>query len=152
RPWVAVLGGGVAALIVLGLWYGLELWHVEKEKRMGRREVPRQAPSEQIRQVLTEVRVVLPGAQAMLGFQLLVVLTDEFGRLSSAEKWIHFAGLFMTLLAVALLVTPAAWPRIVEHGEETTRFHRFAGAMVLAALPPLGLGVVGDLYVILAHL
>lgn len=33
--------------------------------------------------VLTEARVVLPGAQALLGFQLAIVLTNGFQQLSS---------------------------------------------------------------------
>jgi hypothetical protein len=31
-----------------------------------------------IEQMLTEARVILPGAQALLGFQLAIVLTDTF--------------------------------------------------------------------------
>jgi hypothetical protein len=38
--------------------------------------------------------------------------------------------------------------RIVEHGENTEHFHRFAGAMLLAALVPLALRICGDFYVV----
>ena len=33
-------------------------------------------------------------------------------------------------------------------GEDSERLHRFSTAMVLAALVPLGLGMVGDVYVV----
>jgi hypothetical protein len=35
-----------------------------------------------IRHVLTEARVVLPGTQALLGFQLTVILTESFEKLA----------------------------------------------------------------------
>ena len=35
----------------------------------------------QIDQMLTEARTILPGAQALLGFQLTVFLTESFERL-----------------------------------------------------------------------
>jgi hypothetical protein len=85
--------------------------------------------------VLTEVRVVLPGAQALLGFQFAATLTDGFDRLPQAMKLIHFA-------------TPAAWHRLVERGELTERFHRFASWMVVSAMVPLALGLCGDLFVV----
>ena len=40
--------------------------------------------------------------------------------------------------------------RIVEHGENTEHFHRFAGAMLLAALVSLALGICGDFYVVMS--
>jgi hypothetical protein len=49
---------------------------------------------------------------------------------------------------MVLLITPAAFHRIVEEGEETERFHRFASGMLLTALVPLALGVSGALFVV----
>lgn len=43
---------------------------------------------------------------------------------------------------------PAAYHRIVERGEETSRFHRFASRLLVAAMIPLALGISGDLFVI----
>ena len=53
--------------------------------------------SEKINYVLTEARVVLPGAQALLGFQLAIVLTSAFAELSHMSKTIHL----MALLSIA---------------------------------------------------
>jgi hypothetical protein len=49
---------------------------------------------------------------------------------------------------VVLLMAPAAYHRLAEHGEETGRFHRVASRFVLAALAPLALGIAGDLAVV----
>jgi Family of unknown function (DUF6328) len=49
--------------------------------------------TEKIKEVLIEARIVLPGAQALLGFQFLIVLTQRFGELARSSKHIHFASL-----------------------------------------------------------
>jgi hypothetical protein len=53
-------------------------------------------------------------------------------------------------MTIVFLMAPAAFHRIVERGEDTERLHRFASAMVLAAMVPLALGIAGDFYIVLA--
>jgi hypothetical protein len=101
-----------------------------------------------IKQVLTEARVVLPGAQALLGFQLAAMLTDTFERLPRTSQYVHLASLGLVAICIVLLMAPAAFHRIVEQGEDTERLHRFASAMVLSALVPLGFAVSADFYVV----
>lgn len=149
----AALAAGLAAgAAALAFWYGIEL--VARAARKEEKQVPpkpeKASVSDKIRHVLTEARVVLPGAQALLGFQLMTTLMLAFDKLPSTMKWIHFASLGFMALAIVLLITPAAWHRIVERGEETERFHRFASAMVVAALVPLALSMAGDFFVV-AH-
>jgi hypothetical protein len=65
-----------------------------------------------IEHMLTEARVVLPGAQALFGFQLSIVLTRSFAELSAAARAIHAASLCLVALAIILLMAPAAYHRI----------------------------------------
>jgi hypothetical protein len=104
--------------------------------------------TDKIRHVLTEARVILPGAQALLGFQFATMLMNGFDELPGSSKGVHLIALALVVLSIVLLMAPAAYHRIVERGEETERFHRFASAMVLAATVPLALGLAGDLYVV----
>jgi hypothetical protein len=53
---------------------------------------------------LTEARVVLPGAQALLGFQLAIVLTQAFAELPSSLKLTHGLALALIAIATALLI------------------------------------------------
>ena len=103
---------------------------------------------DKLNEALTELRVVVPGVQALLGFQFAVMLTEEFNRLPGPTKWIHLVSLALIAVSAVLLMTPAAYHRIVERGEETERLHRFGTRMVLAAMIPLGLGVSGDFFVV----
>jgi hypothetical protein len=161
--WKAGAAAGLfGALVAATFWYGLEFYmrreradeigEAKKESEMeeekdseGGKETKLSA---KIQHVLTECRVVLPGVQALLGFQFIVILTESFDKLSSSSKYVHLAALGLNALAIVLLITPAAYHRMVEHGEETEHFHRFASKILIAALVPLALGMAGDVYVV----
>src|SRR5207237_672241 len=102
-----------------------------------------------IKQVLTEARVILPGAQALLGFQFAAILMDAFEKLPRSSQYVHLASLGLIAANIVLLMAPAAFHRIVEDGQDTERLHHFSSAMVLCALVPLALGIAGDSYVVL---
>lgn len=149
---MASLAAAAASLVALGCWYVLPMLARARGPRAGGDSMDRHPAAtplkDRIRHVLTEARVVLPGAQALLGFQLAAVLTESFERLPIGSKMVHLASLGLIALTTVLLMTPAAWHRIVERGEETERFHRLASRLVLAATVPLALGLAGDVFVI----
>jgi hypothetical protein len=97
--------------------------------------------------MLTEARVLLPGVQALLGFQLAVMLTDGFGTLPFALKLVHALALGSIALSVILLMAPAAFHRISFGGANTEEFNRLGSALVITAAVPLAIGIAGDLYV-----
>lgn len=155
-------GLAVAALMTLTalfFWYGLEIWRrterapeIREEQMKSERE---DAAGEggtkikdKIEQVLTETRVVLPGAQALLGFQFATMLVEGFDKLPASSRYVHLASLALMSLAVIFLMTPAAYHRLVERGEDTEHFHRFTSRMLIAAMIPLALGMCGDLFVV----
>lgn len=102
-----------------------------------------------ISHVLTETRLVLPGAQALLGFQFITFLTRSFEALPEHMQRLHLWSLVSIAVSVTLLVAPAAYHRIVERGEDTEHFYRYASRMVVLATLPLGLGIAADVYLVL---
>ena len=166
---VGALAGVFASFAALFFWYGLEAVprggggrvRATARKEEGELEIFDMRPEgergkkgeggevrDKIKHVLTEARMALPGAQALLGFQLIAVLMESFDRLPASSKYVHLASLVCIALSIVLLMTPAAYHRIVEKGEETEHFHRFAGRLVVAALVPLALGICGGVYVV----
>jgi hypothetical protein len=143
----AILGAGFAAL-ALAAWFGAELLLRPAQRPEDIMPDKPDTPIDtRVEHMLTEARVLLPGAQALLGFQLAVMLTEAFGNLLASSKIIHVAALCCISVAVILLMAPAAFHRITFGGRNTERFHRLGSALVVAAAVPLGGGIVGDLYV-----
>jgi len=144
----AMVGAG-GFLCALALWCGWPLLH----RRHTTPELDRYDGSDiasKIEHALTEARMVLPGAQALLGFQFLSFFAAGFIELPRTSRLIHFSGLLFVSLACILLIAPAAFHRIAEQGQPTTRFYHYASRMVQASLVPLALGMSADLYVVVA--
>jgi hypothetical protein len=144
---VTGLFAGLALLpfeISLGLEFAMK-WSIGTTP-MREQEKPTPLPTK-VDQMLTEARVIIPGGQALLGFQLTVTLTRAFEQLPAHDKLLHVAALCCVALAVILLMTPAALHRITFAGEDTQTFFRMGSAFVIAAPIPLALGIAGDLYV-----
>lgn len=105
-----------------------------------------------IDQMLTEARIVIPGAQALLGFQLLVALNTVFARLPASSQIVHALSLGCVALSLLLLVAPAAFHRLAFQGEDAEPVFRVGSGFVNAALLPLALGISGDIYVAIARI
>ena len=99
--------------------------------------------------ILDEARMVLPGIQALLGFQLIAVFNRAFSEnLSTNEQHVHLLAIFSSLCAIALLLTPAAIHRQSEPDGISKEFAGIAGRLVAAGLIPLMLSVTLDWYVV----
>lgn len=141
------LGIGATAVALL-LWFGVPL--MQRKTQRSEEERDEKVPlAEKISELMTESRIVLPGAQALLGFQLAAYLTEGFDKLSDTAKTVHTASLVCIALTMILLMTPAPFHRLGENGENTERFDKIGVAFVLASLVPLSLGLAGELYVVL---
>jgi hypothetical protein len=105
-----------------------------------------------IEQMLTEARVILPGAQALFGFQLAIVLTQAFEKLPDTSRLVHAVSLGLVAFAVMLLMAPAAYHRIVYAGEDSQDMHRVGSAMITVATAPLAFGLAGDIYVVIGKI
>ena len=105
-----------------------------------------------IEQMLIEARVILPGAQALLGFQLTIMMMQSFDRIPASSKLVHLIALCLVTLSVILLMVPAAYHRLVYFGEDTSEFYRVGSLAVTAATVPLALGIASDVYVVVAKI
>ena len=99
----------------------------------------------EIEQVLEEARMVLPGIQALFGFQLIVVFNDRFGQsLGDAGKRLHLAALVLTAIAIGLIMAPAAYHRQAERGRVSRYFANYASLLVTLAMAPLSIALAMD--------
>jgi hypothetical protein len=146
---VTAITVGVASAAFAGFsWFGLA-WLIEDKRIENMTAESGPTPlSTKIEQMLTEARVIIPGCQALLGFQLVVMLTHAFDELPSDAKIMHAAGLCCVTIATILLMTPAALHRQSFGGNDSELFLRLGSAFVIAGPLPLALGIAADVYVV----
>lgn len=142
----------------LFFWYGLEAIHARtkghqiraraRTESMAKQKHPSPTLEEKIQHALTDTRVVLPGAQALLGFQLVGVLLGGFEVLPASSQYVHMVSLMLVTLSTILLMMPAAYHRLVEQGEPSEHFYRLVKIAVLWAMVPLGAGTCGDFFIV----
>lgn len=82
--WFTGVVSGAALTLVSGVaWFGLEMFHREKAAMPASNATPL---ATKVEQVLTEARVIIPGAQALFGFQFIAMLTAGFDELPQGSK------------------------------------------------------------------
>lgn len=140
----AAAASGVAILAAFILWYGIEL--MSKTPSAPGREEPTPL-KDQVADLLTETRIVLPGVQALLGIQFLAYLTEAFDKIPAPAKSAHTVALFLLLTAMILLMTPAPFHRLAEDGRETQRIRRVAQRCIVGGLIAIGGAFAADLFV-----
>jgi hypothetical protein len=101
------------------------------------------------RHLLEECRMVLPGIQALFGFQLIAVFNDGFSKkLSPGEQELHLAAIVLVVFAVALVMAPAAIHRQTQQREVSERFIWLSSRLLLASMFPLAVALGLDIYLI----
>jgi Family of unknown function (DUF6328) len=75
-------------------------------------ETPNQRLSREHNELLQELRSLIPGAQVLFGFLLVVQFTDQFGRLGNTQRYVHYGTLVCTAIALVLFLAPAAHHRL----------------------------------------
>jgi hypothetical protein len=143
-----VIGGLGFGAVAATAWFGFEyLIGLAREKRsMGTAQTPL---GTRIEQVLTEARLIIPGGQALFGFQFVAMLTTGFDRLPQGSKIAHAAALGLIAINVVLVMMPAAVHRLSYGGEDSKEFLRIASALVVTAPLFLAAGIATETYVVL---
>lgn len=111
-------------------------------------QVHRETLEEEATHVTDEARMLLPGVQAVLGFQLIAVFNQRFQEFSAGEQVIHLAAFLLMALAMGLVMTPAAYHRQVERGCVSRRFIDLSSTLLTLAMMPLIAGVCLDTYLV----
>jgi hypothetical protein len=99
--------------------------------------------------LLEECRTILPGIQALFGFQLIAVFSPGFDeKLAFAEQVFHLAAMVLVAVAVTLIMTPAAYHRQTGPMKVDAAFIWVASHAVLWAMVALMLGLTLEFYIV----
>jgi hypothetical protein len=84
-------------------------------------EVERKILKVEMTNIIEEASVVLPGIQALFGFQTIAVFGERFEQLPASGTWSHLVSLALIAFSIALIMTLAAHHRLanfVRHSKQ----------------------------------
>jgi Family of unknown function (DUF6328) len=96
---------------------------------------------EKVNIALAETRMLILGAQILLGFQFRGVFSDGYEQLPTHVRYLDGLALALMICVVGLLITPGPYHRIVEDGEDSEHLHRLATVIAELALFPFALAL-----------
>jgi uncharacterized protein DUF6328 len=99
--------------------------------------------------VLDESRMILPGIQALFGFQLIVVFSTTFTeKLNPFEQRLHLIAILLVVLATMIILTQAMFHRQTGEKEVAEEFIRIASRLLLLSMFPIVSSISIEVYLI----
>lgn len=115
-------------------------------KQDAKEELPLSKAAEYL---IEECRMILPGIQALFGFQLVVVFNATFAeKLTLFEQRLHLVAIASIGLAIIIIMTPAAYHRQTGPQDITQRFINLSTRLMLFSMVPLAFSICVELYLI----
>ncbi|MEX0664682.1 MAG: DUF6328 family protein [Acidimicrobiia bacterium] len=114
---------------------------------MSQKAPNREEQRERYRELLEELRTVMPGAQVLLAFLLTVPFATKFHRLDDVGRNTYAGVVFCAALATILFMTPAAYHRVARRQDRAERLD-FAIRIVILGMALLALAIGGAIFVV----
>jgi len=111
-------------------------------------ETSKQKTDRQLIELLNELRVVLPGAQVLLGFLLTVPFATRFGQVSHHDRVALFICLLFTAVGTILLMAPSVYHRLRWEQGGKQDVVEVAHVMFLAGTASLAFGIAVALFLV----
>jgi hypothetical protein len=95
-----------------------------------------------------EARMVLPGIQALFGFQLIAVFNRPFYDLAPSDRLLHLVALVLIAISAGLIMAPASYRRLAEPTRITRHWIGLAARAITWAMAALMVGIGIDVYLV----
>ncbi len=102
-------------------------------------EVP---PPGSLTDMLNEMRVLLPGAQTLTAFLIILPFNSGFQEISNSERWVYVVTFLCSLVSLLLFAAPAAHHRLERPLIDREEFKNFATRFIIAGLVFLSIALV----------
>lgn len=117
-------------------------------RALHRGEIQDESLKDEARTIHEEARMVLPGIQALFGFQLIAVFNRSFFDLDEFDRMLHLGSLILVAVSIGLIMAPAAYHRLAETGRVSTRWIKLASLYIASAMATLMIAVGLDIYIV----
>lgn len=92
--------------------------------------------------MLSEMRILLPGAQMLSAFLIILPFNAGFAHIDHTEKLLFLATFFLSLTSLVLLSAPAIQHRLMRPLKDRARFKRVATKQIVAGSFTLAVALV----------
>jgi Family of unknown function (DUF6328) len=99
-------------------------------------------------ELLEELRALIPGAQVLFGFLLAIRFTSPFTDLNAVQRYVYYATLLATAVALVLLLAPSAYHRLRFREGDKDVMVRKGNREAIAGTGAIALAFTGVLYLI----
>jgi hypothetical protein len=113
-----------------------------------RRETDIERLDRNLMELLTELRVALPGVQVLFAFLLVVPFNPGFNRVTPFQEKVYFGTLLCAAAASAFLIAPSMHHRLVFRQRAKDHLVRTAHWMAIVGLSFLALAIIGVLLLV----
>lgn len=103
------------------------------------------------RELLAELRTIIPGAQVLLAFLLTVPFASRFEQVDQLGKVVFTVSLMAIAAAVVLFLAPAAYHRLAPRSDRLGRL-RFGVRVALVGMALVGLSIASAVFVVVRFL
>lgn len=102
----------------------------------------------ELNELLQELRSLIPGAEVLFGFLLAISFTGEFEKLGNLERYVYYATLVATGLALVLYLAPAAHHRLRFREGDKDYLLRKANREVILGTVASSLALTGVIFLV----
>ncbi len=92
--------------------------------------------------LLSELRVLLPGTQTLTAFLVILPFNGGFSEIRNEGKWVFVVTFLCSILALVLFTAPAAQHRLQRPLRDREAFKATATRFIIAGLVPLSIALV----------
>ena len=99
-------------------------------------------------ELLNELRVVLPGVQALFAFLLIVPFNDRFAGVTGRERTVYVVALLASAIACVLLATAPAFHRLRFRRHDKAQLLRVGNRCTIAGMVALAVSMVAAVFLV----
>jgi uncharacterized protein DUF6328 len=99
-------------------------------------------------ELLQELRSLIPGAEVLLGFLLAISFTEQFGNLTNGQRYVYYATLLSTAIAIVCFLAPAAHHRLRFRAGDKEHLLRKGNREAIAGTVAVSTALTGVVYLV----
>jgi predicted membrane channel-forming protein YqfA (hemolysin III family) len=93
-------------------------------------------------ELLNEIRIVLPGAQVLFAFLLIVPFNSSWTATTRSERTLYYLALFATLVSTTLLMAPTSYHRLRWRERDKERMLQVCQRLTIAGMIALAVAMI----------